>query len=158
MSVSSDEGKRGDLRQRLEEWPDEAPRSWRPNIGSVLVGRVIRYDRAESSYGPCWVCVVEEPESGDFITIWLSATVLMAEFKRKKPTPGEMIGVKRPSVVEKHYERFRLIVVARETAEGIPDFDESPPGDVPPGEPPAPTDDTMAFSSEALSREGSLSF
>ena len=162
MSVSGERGKRGDLRQRLEDWPDEAPRSWRPNIGSVLVGRVVRYDRAESSYGPCWICLIEELESGDVVTIWLSATVLLSEFQRKKPKPGEMIGIRRLSDAEKGYKRFALIVEGREEAEGVPDFDALPaPGDVPPGEPPfedPPADDAMAPSSEALAGEDDLPF
>ncbi len=161
MSGNSDRGKLDDLRRRLQEWPDEAPKSWRPNVGSTLVGRVVRYDRAESSYGPCWICLIEELESGDVITIWLSATVLLSEFQRKKPKPGETIGVKRLSDAEKGYKRFALLVEGREEAEAVPDFDEiPPPGDVPPGEPlaDAPTDDAMAFSSEALAGEDDLPF
>ncbi len=162
MSVSSDQGRSGELRQRLEEWPDEAPMGWRPNVGSVLVGRVVRYEHAGSTYGPCWVCVVEEPESGHLIIVWLSAKVLITEFKRKKPKPGEMIGIKRLSDAEKGYQRFVLLVAGREEAEGVPDLDEPPaPGDVPPSGPPvadAPTADAITFSSEALAGEDDLPF
>ena len=149
MSVSGERGKRDVPRRRLEELLGEMPRSWRPEVGAVLVGQAVRYDRAESTDGSCWLCVLEEPTTGDLITIFLSASELESE----KPMPGEMIGIKRLPAAEKGRKKFSLIVVAREAAEGIPDLDEiSPP--VPPGEPPfadAPTDDVMPFSGEALS-------
>ena len=130
MSVSGERGKSDDQQRRLEEVLDAMPKSWRPWVGAVLVGQVVRYDRAESPDGSCWLCVLEEPETGDLITIFLSASELESE----KPTPGEMIGVK-PDAEEGH-KQFRLIVVGR----------------VPLGEPP------MGFSGEAPVSQGNLLF
>ena len=53
------------LRDQLQDYDAELPRSWRPRPGSVIVGTVKRYDRAESAYGPRWICVLQEDESGD---------------------------------------------------------------------------------------------
>ena len=134
MSVNGERGKRDDQQRRLEEALDGMPRSWQPWVGSVLVGQAVPFDRAESTDGSCWLCVVEEPETGDLITILLSANVLQDEFESEKPTPGEMVGVK-PDAEEGH-KQFRLVVVGRTR----------------PGEPP------MGFSGEAPASQANLPF
>ncbi|MFQ5845357.1 MAG: hypothetical protein ACE5JG_10270 [Planctomycetota bacterium] len=123
------------LRKRLEQLDPQLPRSWRPRPGSILVGTVRRYDRAESAYGPRWICIVEEQETGEPVGVWISHKVLDSEFKAKRPRPGERIGIRRLDDSEKGYARYVLLVEGRSLEREVPDFEElSEPGDVPPEE------------------------
>ncbi len=110
------------LRDQLQDYDPELPRSWRPRPGSVLVGTVRRYDRAESAYGPRWICVLQEDESDESVGVWLSHTVLLGEFKQKRPKPGERIGIRRLDDSPKGYARYVLLVEGREPESEVPDF------------------------------------
>ena len=123
-----------DLRAELEEYTAEHPTSWRPKPGSILVGTILRYDRGESAYGLRWIAVLKEEETGDPVSVWLNHKVLLEEFRRKRPKPGERIGIRRLEDAEKGYARY-AVRVDRDEPE-VPNFDElSSPGDVPPQEP-----------------------
>ncbi len=110
------------LRDQLQDYDPELPRSWRPQPGNVLVGTVRRYDRAQSVYGPRWICVLQEDESGDSVGVWLSHTVLLGEFKDKRPKVGERIGIRRLDDSDKGYARYVLLVEGREPESEVPDF------------------------------------
>ncbi len=43
-----------DLRGVLEDYSGEYPTSWRLRPGSILIGTLLRYDRAVSVHGPRW--------------------------------------------------------------------------------------------------------
>ena len=111
------------LKERLYDYDPELPKSWRPTPGSMLVGTVRRYDHAETAYGPRWICVLED-ESGESVAVWLSHTVLLGEFKEKRPKPGERIGIRRLDDAAKGYARYVVLVEGREPEAEVPDFDE----------------------------------
>ena len=54
-----------DLRQELENYSGEFPQSWRSRPGSVVVGRLLRYNRGFSAYGERWIAVLDDDETGE---------------------------------------------------------------------------------------------
>lgn len=135
------------LRDELEDFDGEYPESWIPDVGDILVGEVLRYDSGSTDYGRHPICVLEDEATGEERGVWLLHTVLLEEFKQRRPKPGERVGIKRLPDAEKGYKRY-AVRVDREEPE-VPDFDAfSDPGDVPPGE--DPTDPEDDFSEDAL--------
>jgi len=98
-----------DLLRELNEW-DEWPPAWKPEPGDILVGKVLHYDKGYTPYGEVRTCIVEQ-DDGERVSLWLSTTVLLDQFKRLRPRIGERIGLK---YLGKHpdlgYHRYRLIV------------------------------------------------
>ena len=145
------ESKTMNLRDQLQDYDAELPRSWRPMPGSVIVGTVRRYDRGESAYGPRWICMLHEDESGDAVGVWLSHTVLLGEFKDKRPKVGERIGIRRLDDSEKGYARYVLLVDGREPASEVPDFGSlGDVGDVAPEDREALAADVLDVAPDAL--------
>lgn len=98
-----------DLKRELLEWEDWPP-AWRPEPGDVLVGKVLHYDVGHTAYGPVRTCVVER-DDGERVALWLSATVLLAEFAKLKPRVGERIGLKYLGIhPDRGYHRWKLVV------------------------------------------------
>lgn len=99
-----------DLVRELTEWGDEWPPAWKPKPGDILTGRVLCYDKGVTPYGEVRTCIVEQ-DDGERVSLWLSTTVLLDQFKRLKPGIGERIGLK---YLGKHsdlgYHRYRLVV------------------------------------------------
>jgi len=108
-----------DLFRELNDWSDWPP-AWRPEPGDVLVGRVIRYDIGHTVYGPVRTVTIER-DTGERVAVWLSSTVLLNEFAKQKPKPGERLGLK---YLGKHpelgYHRYRLLVDRDEPLEFTP--------------------------------------
>jgi len=77
-----------------EEMDAELPEAWMPQPGEVLVGTVKRYEQSETTYGPCYVCIVANEETGELTSVWLLQTALKSQFEKKQPEPGERIGLK----------------------------------------------------------------
>ena len=160
MTGESNQSQQSDLHQRLEEWPDDPPRDWQANVGQIVEGEVVQYRKVQGRFGQRWVCDVRE-QSGELISIWLSATVLQNEFERQRPRPGETIGIRRLADAGKGYKRFVLLVEGREDSEDVPDFDQTTTDADAPADAPSQsaTDETLAdFSNEALSEEDDLPF
>lgn len=98
-----------DLWRELKDWTDWPP-AWKPEPGDVLVGTVERYDIGQTQYGPVRTCTIRT-DQGERLAIWLSTTVLLDQFRRERPKPGERIGVKYLGKHPEHgYHRYRLIV------------------------------------------------
>ena len=98
------------LRDRLREDTGEYPPSWRPEAGDVVSGELVRYSTAPSIFGEQQVCVIDDEEIGP-VTVWLNSTVLIDEFARLKPKPGETVGIKcHGKHKDKGYWRFRVDV------------------------------------------------
>jgi hypothetical protein len=105
-----------DLLAELQEETGEHPPAWRPAVGDVLVGTLLRYDRAPNLYQPgeSAVVAVVKPDEGQPVAIWLG-TVLADLFRRHRPQPGDRLGLKRlpdshPRPGKKPYARFVLRV------------------------------------------------
>ncbi|MBT9167445.1 MAG: hypothetical protein DDT19_00783 [Syntrophomonadaceae bacterium] len=122
------------LRSELEEFNGEYAPSWKLEEGAIVVGRIKSYSQALTNYGEAWVCTIEEETQGP-LSIWLTSTVLIDQFKRLKPKVGERVGIK---CLGKHPERkyWRFIVRVDRPEQG-PDFEsiqgwDRPPQDDPP--------------------------
>lgn len=108
-----------DLLRELQDW-DGWPEAWNPKPGGNLVGTVRRYDVGQSAFGPVHTVIVEREASGEFVSVWLSSTVLLSLFQQHRPKVGERIGLrylgKHP---EKGYRRYVLLV---DRPESVPTF------------------------------------
>jgi hypothetical protein len=120
-----------DIERKLADWTGEYPEAWIPKEGETLVGTVVEYGTGQSIFGPVRTAIIEK-DDGERLSVWLSSTVLLSEFDRAKPRPGERVGLKyggkHPT---KGYKRFRLIVDRGE--EELPSFSPlgGEPGDGP---------------------------
>ena len=110
-----------DFRSGLEDSDGEFPESWRPEVGDLLVGTVVRYETSTTQYGDAHICVVKDEITGNDRSVWLLYTVLRGEFKKQRPMPGERVGVKRLADAAKGYRRYVVLVDRQERQ--IPDFD-----------------------------------
>lgn len=109
-----------DLEKELRGWDGDWPPCWRPKPGDILVGRVLRYDQATTTYGDVRTVIVEKEDGTGKVSIFLSQEVLRREFERQKPKAGERIGVKFGGRHEsKGYNLWALICDREETE---PDF------------------------------------
>ena len=117
------------LREELENCDGEFPTSWRPEIGDVLVGRLVRYDRATTQFRECNIAVIEDEDAGEVWSVWLLHAVLISEFKKQMPRPGERLGIKRLPDSHKGYKRY-FLRVDRDNPDipefGDPQLDEAP--------------------------------
>lgn len=120
-----------DLREELEEFSGEYAPSWQLEEGAIVVGKITGYSQTQTAYGEAWVCTIEEESQGP-LSIWLTAKVLIDQFKKLRPKVGERIGIKcLGKHLEKGYWRF---VVKIERPEQEPDFENIQAWDVPPEE------------------------
>lgn len=118
-----------DLHHELETWSDEPARAWKPEVGDVLVGELVAYRQGQGAYGPAWVAHVREEGSGELRACWLFHAVLLDEFRRLRPKPGERVGIRRledGGKVGARYRRFALVVDRPVEAE-VPDFEALAP-------------------------------
>jgi hypothetical protein len=109
-----------DLREEPQEFNGEYAPSWKLEEGAIIVGTITGYNQAQTAYGEAWVCVMEEESQGP-LSIWLTYTVSIDQFKKLKPKVGERIGIK---CLGKHpgrkYWRFAVRV---DRPEEQPDFE-----------------------------------
>lgn len=81
--------------ERLAEKVEQGyPESWRPEAGDTFVGVFQRLESGHTSYGPAWIAVLADVQSGEERSIWLLHTALRNQFKRHAPAPGELVAVK----------------------------------------------------------------
>lgn len=114
-----------DLSAELDADTGELPESWTPKPGDKLVGRLVRYDKATSRYGPCILAVLDVAGEGHgsrrqphLVAVWLSHKVLLERFKELRPAPGERLGIKRLEDSERGYARY-LVKVDRPQVEPV---------------------------------------
>lgn len=118
-----------DLARELETWSDEPARAWKPEVGDVLVGELVAYRQGQGAYGPAWVAHVREEGSGELRACWLFHAVLLDEFRRLRPKPGERVGLRRLEDGGKAGSRYRrfALVVDRPVGAEVPDFEALAP-------------------------------
>jgi len=115
-----------DLLAELADMPDTFPESWRPKPGDAVQGMVVGYSKGLSPYGEKWIVTLRVPADGKhgeyLLGVWLSHIVLLDQFKRLRPKPGERVAIKRCADHSgKGYAVFRVLVDRPEAAG--PDWD-----------------------------------
>lgn len=124
-----------DLREELEDFNGEYAPSWKLEEGGIVVGKIIGYNQAQTAYGEAWVCSIEDETQGP-LSVWLTSTVLIDQFKKLKPKVGEQVGIKcLGKHPEKKYWRFALKVDRPEEEpnfEAMAAWDRPPDNDDPP--------------------------
>ncbi|MBM4043659.1 MAG: hypothetical protein FJ279_00945 [Planctomycetes bacterium] len=99
-----------DLKRELNDWQGW-PEAWRPKPGDVLTGIVESYSEGPTPYGNVHTVIVKDEDAGERVSVWLSSTVLLSEFRRLRPKPGERIGLKYEGKdADKGYHRYKLLV------------------------------------------------
>jgi len=80
-----------ELANRIEK---DFPPSWIPSDEEpVRVGAFQRLDKGTNKFGTAWIAVLKGKDGKEF-SLWLLHTVLINEFKRQAPKPGELVAVK----------------------------------------------------------------
>jgi hypothetical protein len=98
------------LYEKLEGWEDFPP-AWKPIPGEILVGTVELYDTWEGRYGPVKVVVLRDEAGGGLVSVYLGATVLFEEFKKWRPRPGELVGIRYFGKDEdRGYHKYKVMV------------------------------------------------
>jgi len=149
------------FREELEAFDGTFSEAWRAKVENVIIGKILRYDKGWTDYGECPICLMEDEEAGEPRAVWIFHTVLLDEFKKKRPMVGERIGIKRLPDAAKGYRRYELRVDRKEPE--VPDFSRfERPNDVPPrggaaaGD--SQGDEDSEFTDEALAGEDDLPF
>jgi hypothetical protein len=94
------------------------PESWKPEVGDLIVGRLIRCEAVKTAYGTPVVAVLEKEANGGATSlkaVWITSKMLITEFAKCEPKIGERVGVKRLPDSDKGYKRF-VVRVDRPTA------------------------------------------
>ena len=104
------------LREELDNVRGDYPEAWRPEPGDVLVGRLVRYDKAKTPYGERDIAVVHDEDLDTDISVWLIHTVLIGEFKEQQPKVGDRLAIKRFTDSQKGYRRYTLVVERQEAS------------------------------------------
>lgn len=86
---------------------DEHKKSWKPDVGDVLIGEFLGTDRIPTDYGLQLVLRVRSEKdirygpngamtavAGEVLTVW-TTTVLRAELEKETPNPGDRVGITR---------------------------------------------------------------
>lgn len=91
------------------------PESWQPEkAGDEIVGTFVRLDNATTSYGPCWIVVLETPMTGELRSVWLFQTALKNQFNKARPKPGELVlvryeGKRTPKAGGNQYHDYKVV-------------------------------------------------
>lgn len=92
--MTYDEEAVDDLRRRLEQAPLAPPTTWRPAVGALVIGRVVRYRSYLGRYGPCWSVTLDVGD-GQAVLVWLGHQDLRRQIQEWRPAPGETLGIRR---------------------------------------------------------------
>lgn len=101
---------------RLAEQAErDFPESWIPSADDPqIIGEFVRLDRATTRRGEPAPIVVLRTEDGAERGVWLLHIVLLDEFKRVRPKPGELVAVrylgKKTSAAGQSYHGYRVVV------------------------------------------------
>lgn len=114
-----------------DKFDEPLPESWIPEAaGEAIAGTFVRLEKGETALGPSWIVVLDTGD-GVFKSVWLYHTSLANEFKRARPTSGELVAIryngKRPvknptKGRNKEYHEYK-VVVDREHSAAPPQWD-----------------------------------
>jgi len=101
----------------LHDRADEPlPESWQPTgPGDEIVGKFTRLDKGTTSYGPCWIVVLESiKQPGNYRSVWLFHTALQNQFNKARPQQGELIlvryeGKRKPKAGGAEYHDWKVL-------------------------------------------------
>lgn len=62
--------------------------------GTMIVGKVLGFDRAYSKYGPHPVVVVQNEEDGEAVSVHCLHTALKEQMREQSPAVGDRVGIK----------------------------------------------------------------
>jgi hypothetical protein len=116
------------LYDRLERW-DDFPPAWKPVPGEILVGTVEGYDTWEGKYGPVKVVILRDEAGGALVSVYLSSMVLLQEFRKLRPRPGETVGIRYLGKDEdRGYHKYKVMVDRDTNVEAFFAADGAAPG------------------------------
>jgi hypothetical protein len=131
-----------EIEQRLAARASEpAPESWKhEKPGDQIIGRFRRLERGTTTYGDCWIVVLESLRTpGRLASVWLFNTTLYNEFRRARPRPGEVVLVRYEGKVERQgaqpYHLWKVVVDRPAAAESPYSWNDVDGGD---GDAPTP--------------------
>jgi len=104
---------RRDLRQALDDEPDDDAPSWKPDIGDEIIGRVVRRDQIANKFKPDVPTerLVLETDDGDARTIYANHAVLRNKIQKLDPHIGDRIAIRRePDDPDKKYAKYKVVV------------------------------------------------
>jgi hypothetical protein len=114
----------------LPDLHDEQPRT--------LVGAVTGYNQgpvSEYTGEQPWICAVEDRD-GKAWSVWLNRTVLVNEFERKRPMPGDRVAIRYRGVQDepsrKGAQPAHLYTLTTGAEQRLPEFITRPVGELPP--------------------------
>lgn len=129
------------------------PESWQPkNPGDELVGKFVRLDKGVTSYGDCWIVVLESlKQPGQLASVWLLHTALKSQFAKAKPKPDQLVliryeGKRKPKSGGAEYHDWKVLTEgggqhggfswdefagAEPSVDPEPDFDNSEADSIP---------------------------
>ena len=116
------------LDAELDDLGDSLPECWRSAPGSKLVGVLLRYDRGTNVYGTYHIVHIRDDASGNVLAVWLSHAVLLNEFRKHRPKPGQRVGIKRLGDSNRGYACYQMITDDSEST--VPDFKDAEPQDM----------------------------
>jgi hypothetical protein len=97
--------------------------AWKPEEGAKLIGTVVETDERESKHGN-YPLVVVETDDGDEIAVHCFHTVLKNEVERKRPEPGDLIGIVYRGLSAKGYESYKVVLERGKEKQGRVGVDE----------------------------------
>ena len=120
-----------DLRKELEMIGDEPSNTWHPEVGDVIVGRLVTYDQGSTKFGECRIAVLQEEPADGLCEVWLGHAVLKNEFERQQPRVGERVGIKRLADSDKGYKRYKLLIDREELQKSESDSTDATGEEIP---------------------------
>lgn len=98
-----------DIHAELEQWDYDAPTTWEPSSGDILIG-VVKGCSSRGSENAVETLTVQEEETGLLVAVLLDAPDLANLIRLQRPHAGERIGIKCVSSRAKDPSRFILMV------------------------------------------------
>lgn len=89
---------------------DQEVTAWRPEPGDKIYGKVVDISENQGEYEPYPLLEIETAD-GAMVAVHAFHTVLKSELAKKRPSPGDSIGIKYlGKTAGKDYEGYRVII------------------------------------------------
>lgn len=95
---------------------------WKPEPGDIVTGRVVDIEMFDGKFGT-YPLLMLETDDGDEIAVHAFHTVLKSELARKRPQPGDLIGIKFQGDPEgRGYQAYKVRLERKTPSAGV-DYD-----------------------------------